>query len=140
MPCSKNKWSVIFEVNTKWRKVEKCKRRKQWPCLIVSGLVKFYPLNVYLVFSKSSGEPFCRLLEVSFFITPSSLELVHLQPPQPQTLISVISVQYDHCALLGICLSALWSGNCLQDETQDNCRVYLFHFSSFPGSAELPVV
>lgn len=29
MPCSKNKWSVIFEVNTKWRKVEKCKRRKQ---------------------------------------------------------------------------------------------------------------
>lgn len=47
-------------------------------CLIVSGLVKFYPLNAYLVFSKSSGEPLCRLLEVSFFITPSSLELVNL--------------------------------------------------------------
>ena len=29
-------------------------------CLTVSGLVKFYLLNVYLVFSKSPGEPLCR--------------------------------------------------------------------------------
>lgn len=122
MPCSKNKWYVIFEVNTKQRKVEKCKRRKQCSSKITSLDLKInqnddleliqvpFTLFCYQVTTQIVQRPVSRKEKVSGKVDFEASKYF-LKEPQPK-----VRDQYSQCEV-----------RCLQGQRSHGWEQAVFH-------------